>query len=1066
MKSTHQPPKVGSMQGFAIYNRIIAYLVLGLFAIFATQVLLAQNKTVTVSGKVIGPDGFALPSANVTVKGTTDGTTTDSEGSFSLTTTPRVTLVFSMVGYTSQEILVRDENGLFTVNITMLPATSKLDEVVVVGYGTQRKRDVTGAVVSVKESELREVPVANLQQALQGRAAGLEVQRVGNQPGAGAQIRIRGTRSISGSNDPLIVLDGIPFEGTLNDINPDDVASIEILKDASATAIYGSRGANGVLLITTKRGKSGETRISYNGYHGVGRVANPFPVFNSEQYMAMRNTSTWGQGYLPQEIEGMANGTDTDWQSLMYQNSFRTDHNITASGGANGNNFMLGGGYYKENTVLPGEDFTRYTLRAAIDTRVGKRIKLGISSLTNVSIQNGAQFVSGSPLFRMLAQSPLVAPYLEDGSINPTPWGNVDDINSNNRYSPLYLKTDNPEWVDRIRRLRTFNSLYGEYAFTKDLKYRINAGFSYAQQHNAQFRPADVPGNPSFFRPNIGNIASVQNGETWGYTLENLLIYDKTIKEKHKLNFTGLYSIQENQSFDNYVEKDSIADNFVRFYNLALSTPINSNNTALNGGENRWALLSYMGRINYGFDNKYLLTVTYRRDGSSRLSRGNQWFDYWAGSVGWNIHEENFMQNIRQLSSLKLRASYGTTSNQAVNPYQSLGLVNNTNGIGGNAGITRYNFGGNIVSGYNIINLPNPRLGWEFTNVLNLGLDFGLWNNRITGSFEAYWSKTDNILYGINLPATSGVAGNFVTNIGAMSNRGMELSISAVQIENKNGGFSWTADYNLFFNRNRLERLNGNITEQPGNQLFVGHPMTAIWDYRKQGIWQKDEAEEAARFGARPGQLKLEDRSGPNGRPDGRITIEDKYVWGSGDADLQGGMTQRFAYKGFDLSMVFYARFGGYLVSQLHQPNASFLTIMDGRRNTVAVDYWTPNNPTNWFPMPQQEISNVSDAWTTLGYYDGTFVKLRAINLGYTFNKRQLSKLNAQSLRAYFSVDNVATLFSPFFNLTGVDPEGTALGNQGVGNPGNLRGGQNGMPTVGLGTPLRTTFTFGLNFIL
>lgn len=1065
MKSNNHSSKRGVQCFIVNLLQSTKLLSIVLLLLTKTSILMAQSNSVTVSGKIIAPDGSPLPNASITIKGSSGGTTSDDVGNFKITTTRNTVLVISNVGYITQEIPVRDENGVFTTTITLLPGGSKLDEVVVVGYGTQRKRDVTGAVVSVKESELREVPVANLQQALQGRAAGLEVQRVGNQPGAGAQIRIRGSRSISGSNDPLIVLDGIPFEGTLNDINPDDVSSIEVLKDASATAIYGSRGANGVLLISTKRGKSGETRVSYNGYHGIGIVSNPYPVFNAQQYMAMRNTSTWGQGYMPQEIEGIANGTDTDWQRLMYQNSFRTDHNISVSGGSNGNNFSLGGGYYKENTVLPGEDFTRFTLRAAIDTRVGKRIKLGLSSLTNLNIQNGAQFVSGSPLFRMLAQSPLVAPFLENGSINPTPWGNIDDINSNNRYSPLYLKTDNPEWVDRIRRLRTFNSLYGEYAFTKDLKYRVNAGFSYAQQHNAQFRPADVPGNPSFFRPNIGNIASVQNGETWGYTLENLLIYDKTIKEKHKLNFTGLYSVQENQSFDNYVEKDSIADNFVRFYNLALSTPINSNNTALSGGENRWALLSYMGRLNYGFDNKYLLTVTYRRDGSSRLSRGNQWFDYWAGSLGWNIHEEEFMQNIRQLSSLKLRASYGTTSNQAVAPYQSLGLVNNSNGIGGNAGITRYNFGNNVVSGYNIINLPNPRLGWEFTNVLNIGLDFGLWNNRITGSLEAYWAKTDNILYGINLPATSGVAGNFVTNIGAMSNRGMELSINAVHIENKNG-LSWTADYNLFFNRNRLERLNGNITEQPGNQLFVGHPLTAIWDYKKLGIWQKDEAEEAARFGARPGQLKLEDRSGPSGRPDSRITIEDKYVWGSGDADLQGGMTQRLAYKGFDLSMVFYARFGGYLVSQLHQPNASFLTIMDGRRNTLAVDYWTPNNPTNWFPMPQQEISNVSDAWTTLGYYDGTFVKLRAVNLGYTFNRKQLQKLNAQSLRAYFAIDNVATLFSPFFNQTGVDPEGTGVGNQGVGNPGNLRGGQNGMITIGLGTPLRTTFTFGLNFIL
>jgi TonB-linked SusC/RagA family outer membrane protein len=864
-----------------------------------------------------------------------------------------------------------------------------------------------------------------------------------------------------------VVLDGIPYEGTLNDINPDDVASIEILKDASATAIYGSRGANGVLLVTTKRGKAGDTRISYNGYYGIGKVANPFPVYDATEYQAMRNISTWGQGYLPSEIDGRNKGVNTDWQDLMYDNSMRTDHNISVSGGSGGSNFMLGGGYFRETTVLPGEDFTRYTVRAAIDAKVGKKIKVGLTTQNNVSIQNGAQFVSGSPLFRMMAMSPLVAPYDSAGNIVPTPWGNIDDINSGGRYSPLYLKTDDEEWVDRIRRLRTFNSLYGEYEIVPGLKYRLNLGLSYAQQHNAQFQPADIVGKPSFFRAAQGNIASVENGETWGYTFENLLVYDKTFKERHKVNFTGLYSIQENQSFSNYVQKDSIADNFVQFYNLSLSTPINSNNTSLAGGENKWALISYMGRLNYGFDNKYLLTLTYRRDGSSRLAKGNQWFDYWAGSVGWNLSDENFMQNVKNINNLKLRASYGTTSNQAVNPYQSLGLVNNSNGIGGNAGITRYNFGPTIVSGYNIITLPNPDLSWEFTNVLNVGVDYGLFNNRVSGSFEAYWSKTNDILYGINLPVTSGVAGSYLTNIGEMENKGIEFTLSTINVKPKTAdGFSFSSDFNLFYNDNKLVKLNGNITEQPGNQLFVGHSMTALWDYKNLGVWQANEAAEAARYGSVPGQIKLEDRSGPDGKPDGRITVEDKYVFDDQDANLQGGMTLRFGYKGFDLSTVFYARFGGTLISQIHQPFAAYLTVMDGRRNTLKVDYWTPTNPSNWFPMPQAQISPVSDAWPTLGYYDGSFVKMRSINLGYTFNRNALRHINAQNVRLYFTIDNVAVLFSPYFDKTGIDPEGTGTGSQGVSNPGNIRGGNNGAITVGLGTPPRRTFTFGANITL
>ncbi|MFN4285482.1 MAG: SusC/RagA family TonB-linked outer membrane protein [Lacibacter sp.] len=1016
-------------------------------------------------GRITGEGGAPLAGASVTIKGSNKGTTSDNSGTFSLTVTQGTVLVISAVGYTTREVTVGADND---ITIALATAEKTMSEVVIIGYGTARKRDVTGSVVSVGEKELREIPVANLQQALQGRAAGLEIQRTGNQPGAGGQIRIRGIRSISGSNDPLFVVDGIPWEGSLNDINPDDVASIDILKDASATAIYGSRGANGVILVTTKKGRSGETRISYNGYYGIGEVANPYPVFNAQEYMAMRNLSTWSQGYMPDEIIGMQKGTNTNWQKVMYQNSIRTDHNISISGGSAGNTFSLGGGYFRETTVMPGEDFTRGTLRAAIDSRIGRKIKVGGTTQNTISIANGSQFVSGSAMFRLLAMSPLLSPYDSLGNINVTPWGNIDDINGNGRYSPLFLRKNNNHWVDRVRRLRTFNSLYAEYEFMKGLKYRANIGLNYDQQHGAQFRAGDLPNNPSFFRAGLGNIARVDNGETWGYTIENLLFYDKTFKEKHKVNFTGLYSIQENQGYSNFVQKDSIDDNFVRFYNLALSTPPNSANTQLGGGESRWALLSYMARINYAFNDKYLLTFTFRRDGSSRLAPGNQWFNYPAVSAGWVMTDEPFLQNVKALTTLKLRAGWGQTSNQAINPYQSLGLVNNSNGLpagdfGGN--IIRYNFGPTIVTGYNVVTLPNPNLSWEFTSVANVGVDFNFLNGNITGSLEYYNAQTNRILYTVNLPVTSGVAGSYLTNIGEMSNKGMEFTLSTVNYRSKSG-FVWTSDYNLFFNRNKLLKLNGDVKQVIGSQLFVGYPMSAIFDFKKLGIWQISEAEEAARFGAIPGQLKLKDHSGPDGKPDGRIDDFDRHIIGDGDARLQGGMTHRFAYKGFDVSMVFYARFGGLLISQIHQPNAGFLTTLDGRRNGLKVDYWTPTNPTNWFPQPQAQISNMSSAWSTLGYYSGTFVKLRSVNFGYTLQKEMLKRFGVQSLRAYFNVDNAAILFSPFFNQTGIDPEGTGVGNQGVSNPGNIRGGANGTVTIGLSTPPRRTYTFGLNLTI
>lgn len=1067
MKKTAQHKRLFLTSG--LWLRSIVFTAVMLTALFMLPSMALAQQTIT--GRVTNDTGDPVAGASVQVKGTSTGTTTDNEGNFSITAARNAVLVVSSAEFVSQEISVGDASN---VNVQLLRRVREEAEVIVVGYGTARKKDVTGAVVSVNEKALREVPVPNLQQALVGRAAGLEVNQVGNQPGAGAQIRIRGIRSITGSNEPLIVVDGIPWDGNLNDINPDEIASIDILKDASATAIYGSRGANGVILVTTKKGRSGETKISYNGYHGIGTVANKYPVFNAEEYRLLRDLSTWNQGYLAEEQNGIAEGRDTDWQELLYDNSYRTDHNINVSGGANGNTFSLGGGYYKETSVLPGEDFTRFSLRGSIDTRIGKKLKVGLTTQNSVSLSN-ALFVS--PIFRTLALSPLMPAYNPDGSVYLIPPGNIDDVNGFDRYSPLILREGPENWDNRTRRLRTFNTLYGEYEIIKGLRYRLNLGLNYAQQFQGQFQAADKATSPSFSRPGDGNIARVSNGETWGYTAENLLFYDKTFKE-HKFNFTGLYSIQESQSFDNWVQKEDITEDFVRFYNLAQSSPIDGANTGIGGGESRWALISYMARLNYAFRDRYLLTLTYRRDGSSRLAPGNQWFDYPAVSAGWVISDEDFMTGVKPVNFLKLRAGWGRTSNQSINPYDSKGLVSNNNGLptGGDIGaagaVIRYNFGPTIVTGYDITALPNPNLSWEFTSTVNVGLDFGLFNNRLTGTFEYYNSKTDRILFNLPLPITSGVAGNFVTNVGEMSNKGFELSLSSVNYQSSSG-FSWSTDLNLFTNKNRLEKLSSGVEREIGAQLFVGESMTAIYDYKKLGIWQANEAAEAAALGSTPGQIKLADLSGPNGRPDGVVDANfDRTILGDMDADLQGGLTNRFSYKGIDLSVVMHARFGGLLLSQVHAPGASYITQLDGKRNSVKVDFWTPTNPSNWFPMPAGQhatLSSVSDGWRTLGYYDASFVRIRSINLGYTLSNNMLRKIGAQNIRAYFTIDNVALLWSPFYKKTGFDPQATAAGERGQGGAyGNIRDNSrgNGALVITLGTPPRRTYTFGLNITL
>jgi hypothetical protein len=423
--------------------------------------------------------------------------------------------------------------------------------------------------------------------------------------------------------------------------------------------------------------------------------------------------------YQAEELIAKAKGLSTDWQDLMYKNGIVTDHNLSVSGGSTGGStFSLGGGYYKETTVLPGQDFERYSLRATIDTRIGKKLKVGLSTLNSLSLTHGSQF--NNPMFPILTLSPLMQPYDSAGNIVLSPTGNTTDRVS--QYSPLYLKQNKEEsqWVDKVRRLRTFNTLYGEYEIIKGLKYRLNVGLDYRQQENDQFQKSDKPLSPSYFRAKKGNTASVNNAEGYGYTLENILTYDKTIG-KHRFTLTGLYSWQEDHTHNTFVSKDSIDEDFIRFYNLGQANASNLVKPIVSGSETSFALESYMVRLNYAFDDRFLATLTERIDGSSRLAPGNKYHDYPAISLGWNIGSEKFMEQFNFLDNLKLRVGAGQTSNQSVSPYASLGLVSpyNYNGYSSPAapgGTIRYNYGPTtIVTGYNLVTLPNPNLDWEYT---------------------------------------------------------------------------------------------------------------------------------------------------------------------------------------------------------------------------------------------------------------------------------------------------------------------------------------------------------------
>ena len=1040
--------------GPGLTTGFIRYLLLSFTLVLMSFSLHSQ---VLVKGKVSDETGAGMPGVNIILKGTSTGTTTDSQGAYALEVpNDQSVLVFSFIGYSSQEQVV---NGRTTIDVSLALSAEQLSEVVVVGYGTQRKSDVTGSLVSLTSDALKEVPVANLQQALQGRMAGVEVQRIGTAPGATARIRVRGERSVLGSNDPLIVLDGIPFEGNLNDINPDEIETINVLKDASATAIYGSRGANGVVLITTRRGKAGETTLSFSSYVGVTTVARKYPLFNAEEYQAMRDyTGVWP--YRPEEVEGIALGRNVDWQDLMYENGYITNHNLSVTGGTERGSYAVSGGYFKETTILPGQDFERFSLKVSTDSKIGERIKIGLTSLNTVNYANGTQFVNPQPgnpgsfgggiMYNILATSPLMPAYTNNGEIFPEPFGNLDDASAN--LSPLYIKNNNNDWVDRVRRLRTFNSAYAEIKIIEGLSYRLNLGLEYGQTNAVQFQ-----GEGTYFRKLVDSRAGVRNSENYSWTAENVLTYEKTFAEDHRVTFTGLYSAQQSRNFATQANKDGITANFIEFYDMSIADP--SLPPVLTGGEQTWGLISFMGRLNYAYKDRYLFTATLRRDGSSRLA--DQWHNYPAFAVGWNVMNESFMQNIGDVvSNLKLRIGYGQTSNQAVDPYTTLGGVVNTVGIAGGTVPLRYNYGPTQVQGFLAARIPDETLGWEYTATTNIGIDFGLLADRITGSVDWYNAQTSDLLFNLRLPITAGYEQQFQTNIGGMENKGLEVVLNGTVLKLPNG-LTWGVDLNWYYNRNKLLSYLPGVDQDIANGLFVGQPISAIYDYEKIGIWQT--GEDAAAFGQQAGQIKFRDVDA-----DGAITADDRKIIGNQQADWQGGITNRFTWKGIDLSFVIYVRQGGTLLSYLHAPNGAYLTNLTGQRSGLNVDYWTPDNPTNEFPAPGAALpGGAATAWTTLAYYDASFARVRSINLGYTLPGSIADRIKAQNIRVYFTAQNPFLLWSPYvFKHNGVDPEPTGQGAQGIvgGSLPNQRfTGNNPALVISASTPPTRSFIFGLN---
>lgn len=998
------------------------------------EVTAVQQRVVT--GTVTESDGTPLPAVSVREKGTTNGTLTDSEGRYRIAvTTSNPVLVYSFVGYATQEINVGSQG---TIDIKLISGEVGLDEIVVIGYGTVKKRDLTGSVASISGEVMRDVPSSNISQALQGRISGVDMSQTSTKPGAAMQIRVRGTRSLNASNDPLIVIDGIPFAGSIGDINPGYIKSIDVLKDASATAIYGSRGANGVILITTNQGYAGQkAQVSYNSYVGMKNVFAQFPMMNGPEFVALRAA----RGQYTNGVDE-SDDQDINWQDLFYRTGMVTNHDLGVTGGTANGNYNFSVGYYKDQAVIPGQEYNRFSMRGTLDQQVGKSFRFGFITNNNYSINDG----NNMGLYGVLSQSPILNPYNEDGS-----WKRVVKMPLDDQwtYSRETVEALGDQWIDRTKAYGSYNTLFGEVKIPgiEGLKYRINLGGNFRMSNGGSYTGEGVFSNNA----TTPSTATVSNSLTTNWAVENLLTYERTFAGKHQVNAVGMYSAEQTMYNRSQMSAKSIPADAFQYFNLGHAAgektiDPNSQDYQVSG------LMSYMGRAMYSYDNRYMLTATLRADASSRLAPGRKWHTYPAVSAGWNIKNEPFMQNVTAIDMLKLRVGYGQTSNQSINPYQTLGRLS-----------TRpYNFGPTTFStGYYVSQLPNSNLGWEFSITWNYGLDISLLKNRISATVEYYVTNTKDILLSVSLPPTSGVS-SYMANIGETQNKGLEFSVDGVII-NSPGGFTWEAGVNVYANRNKLIALASGQLRDEGNSWFVGYPIDVIYDYEKIGLWQEgDPYLSILEPGGNVGMIKVKYTGDYNtdGSPVRQIGAADRQIL-SLEPNFMGGFNTRLSYKGFDLAAVGVFKNGGILISTLYD-GSGYLNLMTGRRGNVKVDYWTPTNTDAKYPNPAGVLSGDNMKYAnTLGLFDASYLKIRTITLGYNMaGVNFIRNAGIGKLRLYVTAQNPLVMFSPYHKESGMDPETNSYGNENAATTGTY---QRRLLTIGTNTPSTRNYLIGID---
>ena len=968
-----------------------------------------------VKGQVTDKNGDAVIGATVKVKNAQTGTVTDFNGNFSLSVQKAGTLVVSYIGYLAKEVAF---NPGQTLNISIEEDATALDEVVVVGYGVQKKSDVTGSVTSINKDRLSKLPVTNVLQAVQGAAAGVinkdrlsklpvtnvlqavqgaaagvTISQGSSIPGDAPSALVRGRNSINAGTGPYIVVDGIPISksgGSLNDINPSDIESMEILKDASATAIYGTNGANGVILITTKHGKDGKPSVSYNGYIGIEDFAHKMDFCNGSQitqrykdYVAQNPGETMYNDFVKNqnEAEAQAAGRETDWlYDMVSQTGIIQDHNVTVNGGAEKIKYFISGDYMSQKGVLKGFNYKRYSLRMNIDADVTDYLKIGTNSYIVSHNRDG-----GRVNFLMAeAMSPYGKVYEDNGSYCIYPmyteslfFNPMRDVNQDH---------ERRQWNINLNGYADIN--FGNIWKPLDgLRYKFNFGYSFVPRRENYYNGAE--------QNDLNGYGYIFNAETQSYTAENILTYAKDFG-KHHFDLTALYASSRKKYHDNTAAASKFINDELLWHNLG-----GGGTQTAKSYTDLYTTVSQMGRLNYSYDSRYLFTFTVRRDGSSVFGEDNKYGTFPSVALGWNIANEKFMEKTQGwLNNLKLRLSYGKAGNEAIGVYETLAKMSN-------AAITMD--GQSATALYPSSRMGNSGLGWETTKTFNIGIDFGLLNNRINGNIDFYTSTTTDLLLQRNLPKISGYS-NVYMNMGKTANKGLEVTINSKNIVTKD--FTWGTNLVWSWNKNEIKDLYGDEKSDIGNRWFIGEPISVIYDYEMVGIWQKDEIERGDHLKwdpqAQPGDVKLRDVNG-----DGKIDPnDDKTIQGQTTPKWIGGLTNTFTYKNLSLSIFIQT------VQGLKRNNSLLAMASDemGRRNsTTEIGYWTESNPSNEY----RSLSKTSNRWGYGFPCDASFTRIKDITLSYQFPAQITNALRISALTVYASARNLAT----FTSWKGWDPE-------------------------------------------